>query len=110
MWPKQVLNSFWLRGNRVIPVEVGPERMSVCKTPNETTTICLVQSIFYLSDCIKNRLVFVGTAGSATTGSLELPALGADIGPRREIKQHLNMKLLHDHVHFGSSKNELSNA
>lgn len=36
MWQKQVLNSFWLRGNRVILIKVGLERMSVCKTPNET--------------------------------------------------------------------------
>lgn len=62
-----------------------------------------------MSDCIKNRLVLVATAGSATTGPLELPALGADIGPKREVNQHY-MNLLY-YVHFGqyfqSSKSDL---
>lgn len=32
----------------------------------------------------RHRLVLVASAGSATTGSLELPALGADVGPGKE--------------------------
>lgn len=46
-----------------------------------------IQSIFYLCQIAwkTKRLVLVATAGSATTGPLELPALGADVGPRREI-------------------------
>lgn len=31
-----------------------------------------------------NRLVLVAAAGSATTSPLELPALGANVGPGRE--------------------------
>lgn len=32
----------------------------------------------------KKTLVLVTTAGSATTSSFELPALGADVGPGKE--------------------------
>lgn len=32
----------------------------------------------------KEKLVLVATAGSATTGSLELPALGTNVGPGEE--------------------------
>lgn len=35
----------------------------------------------------KNALVLVAAAGSATTGSLELPALGADVGPGERHKR-----------------------
>lgn len=34
-----------------------------------------------------DRLVLVTTAGSATTSSLELSALGADVGPDKKMKE-----------------------
>lgn len=50
--------------------------------------LLITVNLLFMSDCIKNRLVLVTTAGSATTGPLELSALGADIGPGRETNQH----------------------
>jgi len=46
----------------------------------------ITQSLFALQYRIqKDRcLVLVASAGSATTGTLELPAFGAHIGPREE--------------------------
>lgn len=38
-----------------------------------------------------NRLVLVATAGSATTSSLELPALGANVGPGEETVQFIKV-------------------
>lgn len=40
---------------------------------------------------MKNRLILVTTAGSATTGPLELPTLGADVGPGRQTIQFKTM-------------------
>lgn len=59
----------------------------VCQLSNKTRdhSIYTVDPLF-VSDCVENkeRLVLVSTAGSATASSLELPALGADVGPRKE--------------------------
>jgi len=48
----------------------------------------ITQSLFALQYRIqKDRcLVLVASAGSATTGTLELPAFGAHIGPREETQ------------------------
>lgn len=63
--------------------------------------------LLFLSDCIKSGLVLVAAAGSATAGPLELPALGADVGPRGENKsalqqrQHRARRRHTNHFHSG---------
>lgn len=63
------------------------------------TTTDLIQSIFYLCQIAwkTRRLILVATAGSATTGPLELPALGADVGPKGEIIWYQNIA---SHIHI----------
>lgn len=63
-------------------------RCLCCKpfSKNNDTVFFFEQPIFYLYQIVwkTKTLVLVSTASSATTSSLELPALGAHIGPGEE--------------------------
>lgn len=84
------MNSFLLTLESRHPDDVPAFKKNMsarCESaPMKLKPLFITVNLLFVSGRVKNRLVLVAAAGSATTGPLELPALGADVGPGGEIK------------------------